>query len=604
MTTGFTLQTVEANRPECRNPKSETSPNAAMQQIRNNRSGEATGKIWNRASVLDVVLGEYRFGKGIRVFHSDSAVSSDHDLVEIHETTHLHLCKTTCFGLFQQFLGTAITSGVLPNDLDRSYRAALSATVQHSWLTHEGIATTTELSFALFRSKELAARVAKALPDDYRRATSLVEAGLVKIDIPIVAFHPVLEAVGFVALGTSILEDMRDHDSFLSTDWGVYFQDSERDPDERLGVVLGEMSKKALTDKVSGVFAQLAGKYFACSNLAEFYARFVETKVEDRQKFFDELREATISVIAASMPFATPREAALNEMNRNLVRSWFANLEKVGVKCHYTEGSPASQPAERLRVVLNELDYAPSGDGFAKGFLCVPFKDFARYSEETDAAHPLYVTLWHNPSDERVGKPNTPTEMKPGGGWLIMHMAHREGSTLNYVCPMQISAEQERETPLVLVYEPDDKRRLFDVLNKSNWALCVGEPVYRKLSDQDEPTLIFRNVPKPVVIVPKASTLDHWEQVLAQLPQAGQLWSCYVERGPEAGKSVGFLVFATANGDFAYARPTSGITYDALIRERRNVTPLDNTDGFSSVFSPEWTERLKLCCEHYYAYGW
>jgi hypothetical protein len=133
-------------------------------------SSSPSEKLHARPSIFDVVLGEYAFGEGITIFHSPTSLTSNYQLVELHETTHLHLCSCTTFGRFQKFLGELLKSPAIPNTLKLSYRRALDASVQHSWFIHEGVATASEFIVASMNMGRRADSFLESLPNDYQNA--------------------------------------------------------------------------------------------------------------------------------------------------------------------------------------------------------------------------------------------------------------------------------------------------------------------------------------------------------------------------------------------------------------------------------------------------
>ena len=147
-------------------------------------------------ALLDILLGEYTFHDGIKLYHGSGVVHQDVSLTELHESVHLHLCVLTSFGVFQRFLGGLISHPSTPEAYRNAGERALPSSIAASWYAHEGAATYVEfILFLLKNGPHRAPDFLATLPDKYRRAVMVYVRVLWSLRLPLAWHGPLCEGM-------------------------------------------------------------------------------------------------------------------------------------------------------------------------------------------------------------------------------------------------------------------------------------------------------------------------------------------------------------------------------------------------------------------------
>ena len=569
---------------------------------------EQTDYEQTRPGILATVLGDYRFGEGIRIIHSPQWPFSKTALTEIHETSHLHLCSTTPFGLVQVLLGDLISAPCVPNSLRVEYRRALRATVLHSWNSHEGTASTCELLHALLYGVETVAAVKQALPPAYAAATLPLCRAISRIPIPTLVAHTVVEAVGYCALGTSILGDFRQHGAILECDWQAYFQQADRNPDTRFAVIVHELGGNTLRAQISHAVNETLAAFDLRQDSQGFSDDLLSLPIEKQIQVMDGVRARSISDLSGYMPFSTLPDAEFSPLYRSLRSSWSEELAAQGVRRLATDTEMAEGDGgieARLGVYLNQLDYAPGADvhPFPDGVLHVPTSEIPRLSEWLRSKSGLvYAHLLYNGTSKTIAA-DSPLEMAPRGGVLQLHACTRTTDTTEFICPIPVESPERVRATLAVPYGPSDYARIAHLALNVDGVLSLREPEFVWLR-RDHALGLAEYWKSPIVVIVHHSGLAQWQRAVQEILCHDRIWAlCAVDKA-RVDAVRRFCIIGSADGTVVLVRPTSSVVAERIANGSSRCEKIGEARALEAKYGSEWYWRLEVACQHYLRYSW
>lgn len=564
----------------------------------------------HRPTVQDVVLGQYTFGGGIEVFHSPATSATAHTLTEIHESCHLHLCSTTPFGLFQRHLGFLARAPEMPDELRTVYRTALGYTVEASWSTHEGVATSNELVVAVSLGQADAQEYLGSLPSDYRRALSPFVHLMLSLDLPewpLVMLSYLYEAIGYVALATSVLDDLRSHARFVSSRPEEYFSQAASRPDARLAILFGRASTESVRTALAQSVRQAVEEHLHCSRPEEVSAAYMGLALRQQKAFNDQLRSSLITVLATHMPFPVVGESACSSQYREHLAAWRDDLHRRGLACDdYSAQGQADDPWPLDHYCCINYVHAKDKDRSTKGGLVyLPFsgpEQLSTWISQTGA--PLYVSLKPNFTPNRI--PFGGTELEPGGGFVLIHAGAPSDDQSRFVCPLQHGRTDFAGSALAVSFKPEEGNQLLRAFGGIDHVLSMDEVAYRHLGTQRGITTddVGGACRPPICVIAASSALDHWNEIVRQLLQNGEAFICQqTDRRIRPSQQTACVV-GSRNGRVVFVRPTSPVVVLRLKELCDRLVVVESYATLAEWFGEDWTRRLAMCLEHYYQMGY
>lgn len=567
---------------------------------------------WNlsgleRPTIREIVLGEYKPGQGVRIYHPTSEWNSrsiTQALVELHESVHLNLCLSTTFGYFQRLLGSLLQVADLPNTLRQSYQSALDSSIKHSWFIHEGAATLSETTFALLANKELALRHVNNLKPNYRYAAeflyNLLESGSPR-DCNILVLQPLIDAIGYVVLSTQILDHMLNHTFFLKTDWNKYYSDPKKSPDARLHILreTAELSgtHRLLFKEAAGISRSVLGDY---KTSEEFTALWKELGLKKQCKLNDRIWETAVSLLSHNMPFPVVKGT------KKFRRFWRKALSKnygISHSMLANPGRPLKSVNQRITLSM-DIDYVIGDSKLEEdgsGVFVINFSDskliWSHYKKDADRT--LYAHLIYNPDSEarNIG----PLIMEAGGGHLLMRGIIREPNGKKYILPFQPDNPELASAYCIIMIAASEIANALEQLRDAGGILSM-HLCYYPFTQTPFREIISNDFPSPVCIIPPTSTLNHWEALFKQVSKTSHLFMLDEKNTNTESLRSAYCILVKGDGSQVYARPTSDIVKSWLVKRCIRQGP-KLKHIFSNSFSEEWNERLDMFLAHYYRFG-
>lgn len=569
-----------------------------------------------RPSILQVLLGKYTFGDHTEILFPAQSGNIYPDLTEVHENLHMHLCTSTTFGLFQKFLGLLLQDPDLPDYLRQVYECALDSSIDCSWFTHEGCATSAELIVAAARGPDAYRRSYRALPKNYKKAIEPFRAVLDSMRLPLFLAIFFSEALAHVALATNILDDMGVHSNALETKWDTYFASVERNPDNRLRILFREVLDPGLLQELSNTLWIAAKDTVNAATLApeEIIARFNNLEKGRKFAFFDRIIETTISVLQPKLPFPMadiwPRD--IFKKVRRLWESWFESLERMGVslkRSYQLYEIPENFHDQCFDYALN-ISYVPKEEELRFIAAVIPYP--ALWDEVCKTNSFLYLHFIYNSASNSVPiellykgtsrtSPIRRTVIEPGGGYLYVQVIARSPDGLRYFPPL---GSWGVDTPLRsyfgFVIRAKDLPSVFNQLKRLNRVLTMPEQTWDAISKLYGKESVSQESLEPIFIIPRMSTLGHWESIMRRATDNGTVWLFQEEL---ESLNTTFCILVTKDGSKVYACPTAKVVTERLLEKSKNSSRVIARRPPAQLFLKGWDEWLYIFLHHYATLG-
>lgn len=546
-------------------------------------------------------LGDFRFGGGIRIYNQNATpFAIDPFLVEAHETYHLHMSISTPFGVFQNFLGLIVSSDDIKNSGKSVYRNGLNATKQNSWMTHEGVATTCELLVCLMQNREKVARSFAVLPSEYKKACEPLCKIVSKIPLPLVIGPEIVEAIGYIALATPILRDMGDHSIFIKTDWDHYFRDTNRNPDLRFAILLDTLSSQQVRNRIFDSVLDALNTLGLPSEEIKFVGCYRNLTIKKQKECSDAVRKATINSLRLDISLSVEEEDNIVPLYGSMKQSWFAKLGFTNVQHKFIENPKPSDIEEQLRIFLDQIDYVPPKDQemFPEGILFIRNPEISYANNLKNYGNPIYAKLLYNGSTENAGAPDNPLMMPIGGSLLHLHAAKHIAEGFYFTCPIDHQNPKHANAACIVKILPEELNDFYNGFLKIDCVICLDEGTYRWSPDHMK--LFLKEHDGPILIIPTSSGLTRWCEIIRDLLGSEHVLGCYGVNN----KAGDFCIMSSKDGHFVLARPTSKIVYSRILKNNDFIQSYRDWDDLSKQFSPVWSLKLRIACNHYIGFGW
>lgn len=567
-------------------------------------------------SILQVLLGKYAFGDHTEILFPAQSGNVYPDLTEIHESLHMHLCTSTTFGLFQKLLGLLLQDPNLPDYLRQVYERALDFSINCSWFTHEGCATSAELIVTVARGPDAYRHSYRDLPKNYKKAVEPFRAVLDSMRLPSFLALFFSEALAHVALATDILDDMVIHNNALETKWDTYFASIERNPDTRLRILFQEVLNHSLLQELSNILWIVAKDTVNAATLApeEIIRRFDNLEKGRKFAFFDTIIETTVSVLQPKLPFPVadiwPRD--IFKKVRRLWESWFESLEKMGVSLKHSYQLykiPENSHDQCFDHELN-ISYVPKEEESRFIAAVIPYP--ALWDEVCKTNSFLYLHFIYNSASDSIPiellykgtSRNSPIRrmvIEPGGGYLYVQEIVRSPDGLRYFPPLgSWGVDTPQRSYFGFVIGAKDLPSVSNQLKHLNCVLTMPEGTWDAISKLYGQQSVSQESLEPVFIIPRMSTLGYWENIIRRAAKDGTVWLFQEEL---ESLNTTFCILVTKDGTEVYARPTARIVTERLFEKSKDSSRIIARRLLAQLFSKEWNEQLRIFLHHYSTLG-
>jgi hypothetical protein len=543
-------------------------------------------------------LGDFRFGRGIRIYDQNAASTGmDPSLVETHESYHLHMSMSTPFGVFQNFLGFIVSNDDIQNSIKPIYRKAFKATKENSWMTHEGVATTCELLVCFMQNREMAARVFAVLPPEYKKACEPLCKIVSKVPLPIVIGPEIVEAIGYIALATPILRDMEDHSIFVKTDWDYYFRDTNRNPDLRFAILLDTLSLLKTRNQIYNSVINVFNILGLPSEKMEFIDYYRNLTIEKQKECNDAVRKATINNLQLDISLTVEDEENIVPLYRSMVKPWFIELGISNVQHNFVENPKPTDVEDQLRIFLDQIDYVPSDKQkmFLEGILFINDPKYVYVDKLKNYGNPFYAKLLYNGSSENIETPDNPLIIPIGGGVLLLHSANQNAEKFHFTCPIE---QRHANAAFAIKIPPEEISNLCNIFSEIDCVISIDEIAYRWSSNHIQ--LFLKQHDQPIVIIPTNSGLSSWTNAIKDILGNEYVLGYY---GVD-DEYQNYCLMSSQDGHIVLARPTSEIVYSRILKDNKRVKSYSDWNDVSKQFSPKWSVKLRIACNHYLQFGW
>jgi hypothetical protein len=544
-------------------------------------------------------LGDFGFSTGIRIYNIASA-SLESSFVEVHESYHLYMTLSTPFGIFQNILGFIVSSDDIQLSIKPFYHEALKATKEKSWNTHEGVATTCELLFCLFHSKETASHTFDILPLEYKKACVPLCKIISQIPLPLIVSYPIVEAIGYISLATPILRDMGEHSVFAKTDWEHYFKDIDRNPDLRFAILLDTLSSQQARNKIYNSVIDAFNTLGLPSEEIKFIDCYRNLTIEKQKHCNDMVREAVINSLRSNISLTVEDEANITPLFRFLKQSWISALGINHIQNSIVENPNPSDKEAQLRIFLDKTDYVPppNQEMHPEGILFIHNPNFVFVDNLNNYGNPLYAKLLFNGSSEDIGTLDNPLMMPIGGGVLLLHAVKHIAEKFHFICPIEHDNPKHANATYAKKYLPERIINFCNDLSKVDCIICLDEMAYRWLPNHMK--LFLKQYNGPMMIIPTSSRLSWWCETIRDLLGCEHVLGCYGVNNVARD----FCIMSSQDGHVVLARPTSQIVYSRILKNNNFIQSCSDWNDISKQFSPEWSLKLRIACNHYLQFGW
>lgn len=555
-------------------------------------------------SILDVVLGEYQFHSGIKIYHGTGTANHDTSFTELHESVHLHLCTVTSFGSFQRFLGGLINRPGTPDNFRRAGEIALSLSIDESWFTHEGAATFSELTYYMLKhGPDRKHQFVDTLPEDYHRALMMYLTMLWPLQIPLVWQAQLCEGIAQVALTTGILVHMRDPEAFADLDFASYFGEADdRSPDKRLAII-GAVLKlpetpSILKQQIDTVLRKSLGNH----PLNKQFNTYCKLSVEDKKIINDNLRAVTIEVCSARVPFQTLTDEEVHSLERELWDSWASMLPNMAPRATERSLEPRTSSFNtQLKYTIDQLDYSPSEDSFGNN-LIIPFDARTEVLQfVASSRHRLYVHISHNPTSTKIGTDSFSIPSAGAAVWI--QAANQSAKSIDYMFPMDGIKSEYREDGCIILCDNEQLWALLRELDEIDHVRSVFQWPINRWRPIRFPQMLVSEKHHPLFVIPAASTSEHWTRTISEIDMLTLHWLHHCQNS-SAEHLRTFLLLGRTDGTIVWGRPTSSVIMEWFKRTNPFTASISLVNELPNTYLKHWYDRLTLACHHYLMRGW
>jgi hypothetical protein len=427
--------------------------------------------------------------------------------------------------------------------------------------------------------------------------------------IPIVGAGQFCDAFGCVALDTTVLEDIRDHRTFCATDWNSYFGQPDHNPDRRAEILFQKLASSSVQQHIHDIILEFLQSRFAVTDAREFMTRFRTLEEAERFQFADEFKDVCVSALKSCVDFFVEDEGTVSVRMSTLAQAWFPAINEAGGSCVITASTKGDERSigDRLDFYLNQLDYAPSADSvmFPQGWrIIVPDAVPAVTDVVRMAATPIYAALLNIPRNDPQRFQNAGFEIEVGGGLFLLHDVHHHGADFEFRYPFQPVDQGFENAPGAVICRRNQLQTVLAAITEGRHVMCSRELMHRALSLSPEAQAFLRNASRPLTFFPESSTLEGWEGVLDRLRIYGRVLAYHEAKDSKKKTNRNFLLLVSHDGSTVYLKPASEMLFDRLLQKWKAVEAITDIDNFTTLFSADWVERIEVCREHYFCFGW
>lgn len=554
----------------------------------------------DRASIFDVILGQYSIGQGIEIYHGREIGSHDVTMTTLHETCHLHMCSSTPFGLFQRRLGWLTGHPPVSPRLRTRCQVALNASIDQSWFTHEGVASTAELLLTLIaHGSDCYVELFSSLPEDYKKAVIPFIQFLSKLEIPVLVHNPVCDAIGYTSLATNILEDMVNVSTFERTDWNFYFNSPEKCPDHRLKMILNQLSLPDVRSELINKINELITTEFGRLSPDDFASAFADLPVNQKLRLNDKVYFTSIKEIIDRVDLKIESPYMVKKKNITIATSWAENIE--GIEIDETDSTPEQDRdlSEELSILLDKIEYTPTSSDFTDKVANLTFTDREQvwnYVHSSEAT--LFLNILYNESDQVVGGEN-PLAIPPKGACLFMHACTEAKDGIRFYCPSSGIPDEDVSSPLAIVVKADELNQVIFEIKNVKHIICLKEGPHSAFIENYGKALIDGDSNRPIIIFAQSSTPSHWSNIIDNELPNGDIWYCLESIDWQNQGMADFLLAGSSNGSIVFIRPASSFALEHIKSNSAN-----RIVSIRDVLTVNMKKQIEISGLHYYRFGW
>lgn len=563
----------------------------------------------NHASIKQILFGMYSFGKGYtEIIHPNQSGNVIPELTELHESQHLHICSSTTFGLFQNCIGSFLKDPDLPSHLKQVYSCALTHSINHSWYAHEGVATTVELVAAARMGRKVYREIYVSLPNEYKKAVKPFQAALKLTTLPVFIGYGLSEALAHIAFASQILDDMCEHNNILNAGWESYFSRMDNSPDKRLNILYRKVLSHQLLKELSKKLLSITIEILSVSTPSEILGAFDKLPPNDVMNFNDRIIDETISFIKPKLPFVLATNDTYETMDK--FKLFF------GACLDYFEKNSIS-----LRYNYRFLDKSQNCDLRAEHSLNISYiskeipincinllHSLNLWDELKKTNNILYTYFLFNFADEKIVMDNEGSMViEPGGGYIRMQavtssdVSFKYFSPIKYFSPMKLGNTDQSLYATAINVPASDILVAFENLGHTKHLLVVDEIIWDALIDKFEEQFLIQTFNKPLFIIIKESTLQHWVSIINL--ETGKKRVGIFQTKIETIDTK-FCVLITEDSNKVYIRPTSSLVFNKIVEKYEGASNLVTQDILTEFGVKEkWIERMEIFIHHYATFG-
>lgn len=554
----------------------------------------------DRASIFDIVLGQYTFGgSNVEIFHGRTTGSHDADVTTIHEASHLQLCLSTPFGVFQDFISRLSDHPAVASKIKIQCQIALNASIDQSWFTYEGVATASEiLLLSLKKGSNRLLQLSSHFPKSYKKAVTPFVNLFSNYSFPILVYSSLIEAIGYSAMATDILEEMTDFGTFKEANWSDYYGSADRSPDRRLEMILSYLSKANNRSKLEYIISEFLEFRFGKLSKEEYMKAFAESPAEDLSASMLEIGRLIINEIISSTPLKIISLKSLKQQFTTFNNSWANCLDGLKVVSRDSAVTKETDFIKEWAWFMKSVEYVPKQFDFASGYGQLSFKARDRvWNYIQNSTKILLIFILYNEFDKIIGG-NNPLAIPPHGACLFMHATDFKAKEYNFHCPSPGVPDKWFNAPLTIVVNRSELSKMINEVRNIPHVKCMPEGPHTSFLKHFSEQALCEEY-SPLVLIASSSTPSHWSHIINYEIQPKGGWLYIGPVNPGNRNTWDFLVGGMGDGSIVFAKPTS-----KFILHHFDSESIEILTSLSNSFSEAWRQRLGIACQHYFDFGW
>lgn len=555
-------------------------------------------------------LAEYTFGNGVSLFHPSPPQSTvERAATAVHELGHRFITTASTFGVFQYTLGALESNQRVPPELREFYRKALEETTKVSARIHEGVSGVYETLYKQSHSVGEDRYRLQGVSQFQNECMLPLIALLEPVGMPAQLGPAVLCAVVRTVLGTTIISDFLNHQEFMDTDLDLYFQNEERIPDVRFRILAenaahGDLSKRIVSRMVNGSNRTLGASHL--KDLAQSLSQLPTAAA--RRRHLTVIAARVSEVLRQDMRFPIVETATVGESLRIFASNWSDALRQHRVSVKAPKATLLTAEGELPDSFLREIDYAPARNRrlmleFGRRVASSRIDDFWTILRKHSSS--MYVHF--RVEEEEYGGECQPARASNATSPMrayIQRCVIFHGKR-GFRCPILHYDPNDKTVPATIEFPATDLGKFMAKITTFSHVCTMTETTYLRCR-RGEIRAEMGSMKLPLIVIPMTSRLSNWLRIINRHKDDGALGLIHTREMDPSDDDMDYCLFVVSQGRVIYARPTLYQVYERILAHARRlrVTQLQSFDELASLGPPDWMERLRWACQHYYHFGY